>query len=320
MSETDATHICTRLAASLAYQHQANSGAWGHHWQSALWTSLAASAAWFLQDSISASDMELVKQMVADEADWQLTRSVGWWYDRSGTELSAGDTKADENAWNSMVFQAAICMMPNHPNKLDWYDRCRFLMKAAYARPADLASDSSLNGYNMLDNGILENHDIIHPDYFVNPILNMQAVVFWSLIGEPAPDTATHNAHIAYDALTDVTFASPPYDSPGGTCYISGSDALYYPEGTDWGTDRRMNFACFDAFADSFQLAPTSTPSTWAQLHADAALAMQARDTTGQTYQAGDSDVYSGREQWVGIHAAWAWLARWIVATGKYTP
>ena len=45
---------------------------------------------------------------------------------------------------------------------------------------------------------------------------------------------------------------APTIAAPGGTIYIPGSSGIYYLNGNDWGTDRRMHFATLGAMASAF--------------------------------------------------------------------
>jgi hypothetical protein len=265
--------------------------------------------------------------MIADEADWQITQPILFWKTPAGVENFTGDTKAEESSWNGMLMQAATVMLPRHPHRGAWRARCIQLMASAYSRQEDLTSGqiidgaaigSYLDGWNINSDGTVVNHGFIHPDYAGTVVQNLQAVCLFSIARQPVPQAATVNAALIYSSLTGRVFASPPFDPPGGTVYVPGSADLYFPQGNDWGTSRKVHMAALDAMVDSFGIAAGA--DGWGLLHAQAQAAMQARSTTGQTYIAGGEDNYAGREQWVAMNAAWAWLARWVVAAGRYRP
>ncbi|MEO3842609.1 MULTISPECIES: hypothetical protein [unclassified Streptomyces] len=48
-------------------------------------------------------------------------------------------------------------------------------------------------------------------------------------------------------------------------------------------------------------------------VHAGRALAVQERHADGRTYAPEDADPYQGREEWVAMHAGWAYLTRRLV-------
>ncbi|MFH1268599.1 MAG: hypothetical protein ABIK89_22980 [Planctomycetota bacterium] len=85
-----------------------------------------------------------------------------------------GDTKAEENAWDSMIFHVAVAMMPEHPHVLRWKKVAGKLMASAYARKQDMQDETVLDGkpladwldgYNVREDGVVVNHGFFHPDY-----------------------------------------------------------------------------------------------------------------------------------------------------------
>ncbi len=105
-----------------------------------------------------------------------------------------------------------------------------------------------------------------------------------------------------HDALVDLNFTAgtTPYpqaaviQNPGGKIFTTGSSAIYYPNGNDWGTDRRMHFAALDAMAEAFgfDTLASNGGSYWEPYHAQRVADMQARFTDGHTYGAGTEDTY----------------------------
>jgi hypothetical protein len=55
----------------------------------------------------------------------------------------------------------------------------------------------------------------------------------------------------------------------------------------------------------------------WEPLHAREVLTMQQRSADGRTYQSIAEDTYKGREEWVAIQAAQAWLTKWLLHQQK---
>ena len=126
---------------------------------------------------------------------------------------------------------------------------------------------------------------------------------------------------IVYGALVDLKFKTPPYDAPGGTCYKVGSDALYYPQGNDWGTMRRMHMAELDVMVHvaGADAKVSRKGDYWAPLHAQKALDMQGRFTDGRSYGAAAEDTYPNREEWIAEGVGRAYLTQWVAAQGKTT-
>lgn len=318
------------LISSLAYRHKANTrGGWGDHWQSAHWAYFAGFAGWLLWDEFPEKDQEFIRKMVEYEADRFTNYIVPYWKNTEGIEIYKGDTKAEENAWNAQILQLATAMMPEHKNWLAWIRKNIELMISSAARPSDLNNNGTyhgrpvkvwIDGWNINEDGTVINHGFIHPDYMEFIVFNNTAALTATLANQPTPQAAFFNSAIVYKSFTGLDFPSPPYDAPGGTIYIKDSPDIYYPQGNDWGTGRRMNFATMDAFAAAFgydKLAGTDG-SYWEALHAQKVLDMQNRHPDGRTYQTTDEDQYRGREEWVAHHAAWTWIAKWVANSGRF--
>jgi hypothetical protein len=235
-----------------------------------------------------------------------------------------------------MVLQLAASMMPQHPHHPSWYAKNLELMISAFARPSDVTSSTVvsgrplrdwLRGSNIEQDGVVVNHRRAHPDYSTTVSENIQAALVYSLAGQPTPRAALWNADVVYDALVDRIWVAgttyPPggtVQAPGGTVYVRGSEHIYYPQGNDWGTDRRIQPTLFDVQAGAFgfdRLASVAGP-VWERLHGQRALDMQGRSADGRTYQTPTEDTYAGREELVAATAAQAWLTKWIVAQGAY--
>jgi hypothetical protein len=337
VSLSDATARTAKLVRSLAYHHKAREGSsgWGNVWQSALWATLTGTAGWLLWEEFSTTDRGYIRDMVEYESNRFNSYTVPYYRNKAGTIVSAGDSKGEENSWNAMLLQLATNMMPNHPNWHTWMNKNLELMISAYARPLDTTSatvlngkalSTWLNGSNINNDGMMVNHNIIHPDYAASVTSNLYAGLIYSLGGRATPVAALHNANVIYDAMVDLSFttgASYPGTSstvlaPGGTIYRDGASDIYYPQGNDWGTRRRMNFAGLDAHATAFGLDGLASQSAgyWEGYHAQEVLHMQNRHADGHTYADNTEDNYSGKEEWVALLAGRAYLAKWLVYQG----
>lgn len=349
---SEATAKTVRLIGSLAYRHRANSstGAWGvagvpgapgsNGWQTAHWAAFAGFAGWLMWDDLSITDREYVRKMVESEANRFNTYTVPYYRTAAGAYTTPGDTKGEENAWNAQLLQVATAMMPAHPNYAIWMRKSIELELSATARPVDVNSTTVVNGRPLADwldgsnannDGTMVNHDRVHPDYMETIALNAHAGLTYSLARKPTPKAALFNADVIYDAYVDLNFVAGqnPYSgdprltrvnaAPGGTIYRDGGSDIYYPNGNDWGTQRRMQFAAMDVLAASFGFDTLASQKGgyWEPLHAQKVLDMQNRFADRRTYtgafnDAGSEDTYPGREEWVAHHAGWAYLARWL--------
>lgn len=321
--EEKAQEVTLRLIRSLAGRHKSNSGedGWGDQWQSALWAAQAACAAWLMWDKLPATDRELVCRMLLHEADRFLGYEVPYYRDRAGNILSEGDTKAEENAWNSNILTMATAMMPAHPHAARWMEKNIELQLSAYATPADLRRkeeidgvrpDKLLKGSNMNPDGTVVNHRIIHPDYMVAFMQNATNVWIYELAGKPALESSLHNGELIYHTLTERLFnGKTMYRKTAGG---QASPVLYFPEGNDWGGKRQANYWLMDILAHLYgwdRDLPVKALD-WAKARNKEMLYMLSRDTTGQYYQDIKEDRFPSREEWFGSHIAWGYLGWWL--------
>ncbi|MCX7048581.1 MAG: hypothetical protein NTX50_24230, partial [Candidatus Sumerlaeota bacterium] len=281
----------TRLIKGLAAIHKANPGGqWGDHWQSSVWAGLLANAAWLMWDDLDAETRRMVVAMTVHEADRHIAPGykVPYWNGKGG------DTKAEENAWETMILQMAVAMAPTHPHARAWREVCCELLVSAFARESDLTrADITLDGktprewlkgYNIREDGILLNHNIIHNDYMTCISLSLRGLLVCSLAGISAPQSFDFNCDVVYGAFQKVKFAAPPYQAPGGTMYIPGKAEQYYPQGTDWSRFRFDIYYGADAYADILGLDKglERRAREWMAPRATRMLAMQSRFSDGQ--------------------------------------
>jgi hypothetical protein len=330
------------LVRSIACEHRAISpGGWGSGWQTAHWAFLTGEAAWLVWDQLAPQTREYVAQMIVYEASRRLMIMPRYWADRSGIlPAHKGDTKAEEDAWNAGILELAAVMMPKHAQVSNWRRRAIDLELTAYGRIADLSSpevvngvamSSRLKGVNIYDDGTLENHDVIHPDYMSNIQMNWWAADVAGLAGKSVTQAALHNGPLVYGAVSSVNFAegapSPangrPYATPGGTMYRPGTNDIYYPQGSVWGTVRRAHFVSFDAHALAYGL-DSATP--WAakdaltqHLAGQQALVASNGIGDGRTYSydqavANTQESYNGREEYAASQLAAGWLSLYVSA------
>ncbi len=312
-----------RLIRGVAVVHKVNGDpaeGWGDHWQSALWATLAGRAAWMLWEHLDPRTRHMTAAMIEYEADRFIRPgyTVPYWNGKGG------DSKAEENAWNAMVLQLAVAMMPQHPRVPRWKEIASELMVSAFARQEDMESNTTvidgrpvkewLKGYNIRNDGALVNHNIIHCDYMTTVTLNLHAFIVLSLAGQPVPQSADFNAALVFRSLAEQRWPSPPYKAPGGTMYIPGKVEVYYPEGTDWSDYRFDTFYWIDAYAHLFgwDQGFSHRAGDWMRLRAGRILKMQSRHADGRMFAKGEFDTYGGAEQMTCWVMADAFLLHWL--------
>lgn len=326
----DAKTKTLKMIKSLGYRHKSNiSGGWGDAWQSAHWAFMAAYAGWMMWSDLSATDQEYLRKMIEYESNRFNNYAVPYYRDRAGNIIYSGDSKIEENVWNADAIALAACMMPNHQNYNIWMSKVVELFISATARPQDINSTEMLhgktvgqwlNGSNIETNGAVINHGIIHPIYMaINDMIEAQSIFRMAL--KDSPLACKFNVKYLYQALVDVDFPSPPYNSPGGTLYRDGSYTLYYPQGSDWGTEIYDVFSNIDIAARAFGYDElvAQKGSYWEPLHVQKNLDQQNRFTDGHTYLSSAENSYGGREEAVAQRAGWAYLTKWIANQGPIT-
>ncbi len=311
----------TKLIKGLAAIHKANGGKWGDHWQSSLWAAQLCRAGWMMWDDLDHQAKEMICRVVINEAD----RHIHWRYSVPYWSGKGGDSKAEENSWETMVLQQAIAMLPDHPHVNQWKRICSELQISAYARKSDMerthpALDGKspkewLHGYNLREDGIVINHGRIHNDYMsAIAILQMQGFLVYSLAEMSVPETVDFNFDVIYRTLVTKQFKTPPYEPPGGTMFIPEKAEQYYPQGTDWSPLRFASFLCLDTYADIFgyDKGLPHKAKHWRELRAKKILKMQSRHPDGHMYAKGEFDTYPGQEQMVLWVLSDVYLLQWL--------
>jgi len=332
-----------QLVRSIACSHAAVSpDGWGHGWETAHWAMLTGAAAWLVWDRLTPQTRADVTTMVVAEADRLSTQAVTYWGRPNGTIVTPGDTKAEEDAWNSSLLAFAAAMMPRAPHAALWRAKAAEMAVAAYATQADDHSRRRVNGvrlanrlsgFNAYPNGTVENHQRIHPDYSSAIQLLWTSADFDRLARQQVPEAMFHNGGLVYSALSRVEFvpgarspAGGTYQRPGGTVYRRGKSIVYYPQGDDWGRARRSHFVSLDAHARVYAdyLHAGGWPAGRALAKHEIGqrkLVASSGAKDGRTYSvdpavAATQDVYPGREEYAAQNLATAWLALYIEQIG----
>lgn len=318
--------MAIRIAGSVAKRHVSNQpDGWGRVWQSRLWTAIDGTAAWLLWDHLDAATRSAVVRMVTTEAHDLIGYHVPYYRSPDGTVNYPGDTKAEENSWDSMTLQLALAMMPSSPYAAAWSQKNVELLLSAFSRPQDLTDTSViagrpvnewLRGSNANVDGTVTNHGIVHPDYMATLVQSLTAPPMAALAGTSAPAASLFNADVVYSDLSSLDFSSPPFLAPGGTIYIPSSAQLYYPQGNDWGTSRIAHMVAMDELAKDLSLDHEAAVPAAAELdrHLRLVAQMQARSSDGRSYISPSEDTFDLREEWVAYHLGLAWLSDWTAS------
>jgi hypothetical protein len=357
LSRAEALHRTELAIRGVAFTHIVNTPSdfaadrWGkgaaQSWEAAYWCAQAAQAAWWLWDELGPQTRRAVAKMVEQDTDAFINMTVPYWADKQGHIVTPGDTKAEENAWNSMLLASAQAMMPHHPNIAKWRQKASEYQVSAYSRQSDLTNSTLvdgkpakdwLQGFNVFPDGVLVNHNRVHPDYMLAQETCYASMVAVSLARQYIPQSMVFNAELAYRALTEVQFtpgADTKYGTrkaiaaPGGTIYYRTSDGgysadTYYPQDSDWTTKMTDGYLNMDLAATQlgFDAGKPFSAMGWAKARAEALLALQNRaGHDGNIYQPGDwTAKYRGTDEVIFQSNAQAWMQWWLMQNHLMSP
>ncbi len=269
---------------------------WGDAWQSAHWAYALGRAAWFAWDDLPADVRAGVRRVVAHEA--------GRFADATPPHGMKLDTKAEENAWNSRIFSAAVLLMPNDARRNAWEQAFVRWAISSYMRPSDAHCRQIVDGKPVadwftgaciFDDYTCENHGFVHPGYMGCIGITLSCRLDFRLTGRVAPRAVAWNASGVYENLKWM--ATPD----GG--YI-------YPSGQDWALFRNPQKAHLHLLAAAFE----GDPDGWslAQQGWDAMERMQARSADGRMFLPSEYRFPSTQHdtiamlglQWLYLHIA----------------
>ncbi|MFO7903789.1 MAG: hypothetical protein ACQESR_08370 [Planctomycetota bacterium] len=269
---------------------------WGDAWQSAHWAYALGRAAWFSWEDLPDDVRAGVRRVVAHEAE----RFV----DKIPPHGMKRDTKAEENAWNSRIFSAAVLLMPDDPRRKAWEQAFLRWAISSYMRPSDAHCQQVVDGKPVaewfhgaciFEDYTCENHGFVHPGYMGCIGLTLSCHLDFRMTGRDTPRAVAWNAGGVYENLKWM--ATPD----GG--YI-------YPSGQDWALFRNpqkahlhLMMAAFEGDTDGWSLAEAG----W-----DAMKEMQARSADGRVFLPGEYRFPSTQHdtiamfglQWLYLHVA----------------
>lgn len=153
-----------------------NNAYWGsvsnadHVWESSLWATSLAFASHFLADELSEAQKEYIYNMIKAECNYELQRSIPTGYN--------GDTKAEENGWETNILSCALGLYPNDALAPQWFNKLREFAINCYSQTDD-ANDNTIidpeydqktvkdlyKGQNLYDDFTLQNHNYFHTSY-----------------------------------------------------------------------------------------------------------------------------------------------------------
>ena len=139
---------------------------WGRSWQSSLWLGASGLAAILVWDDLDGDLRESIQRVVVDEANQKI--------DVPPPDATPGNTRAEENGWDTHASAVALALFPKHENTSKWLRTAQLLAANTYSIAADHTSDARLGTDRMGDvvtttnvqnDFTLDNHGFFHPSY-----------------------------------------------------------------------------------------------------------------------------------------------------------
>ncbi len=153
-----------------------NNGYWGstsnsdHVWESSLWAMSVAYSAFFQWESLNEAQRGYIRAMLVAECNYELQRTIPTGY--------TGDTKAEENGWETNILAATLGLFPDHALAPRWFERLREFAINCYSHPDDATDHTVIDpeynsltvadlyrGQNLYNDYTLQNHNLFHTSY-----------------------------------------------------------------------------------------------------------------------------------------------------------
>lgn len=141
-----------------------------HVWESSLWATSLAYASYFLNEELDENQKTYIYNMIKAECNYELERSIPTGYN--------GDTKAEENGWETNILSCALGLYPDDALAPKWFDRLRAFAINCYSHVDDAQNTTVIDpeydettvqdlyiGKNLYDDYTLQNHNYFHTSY-----------------------------------------------------------------------------------------------------------------------------------------------------------
>ena len=164
------THKANKLKGCSAGDYWGSTSNTDYVWESSLWSMSVAYSAYFQNDSLTATQKKYIANLVKAECNYELTRTIPTGY--------SGDTKAEENGWETNILSCALGLYPNDALASQWYDRLRAFAINSYSQINDATDATVIDpdynsktvkdlyiGKNLFDDYALQNHNYFHTSY-----------------------------------------------------------------------------------------------------------------------------------------------------------
>lgn len=164
------THKANKLKLATDNKYWGSTDSTDFVWESSLWAMSVACSAFFQYDSLSVGQKNCIYNLVKAECNYELNRSIP-----TGFE---GDSKAEENGWETNILACALGLYPNDELAPLWFDRLRAFAVNCYSHTDDARNQTVIDpsydhktikdyylGNNLYDDYTLQNHNYFHTSY-----------------------------------------------------------------------------------------------------------------------------------------------------------
>src|SRR5574344_1678177 len=227
----------------------ANSTTGGYTWESSLWCESVGYSAWLLGDNLSATDKAHIKHLIMAEANYELTRSIPTKY--------AGDTRAEENVWDTNILSIACALYPDETNADKWYTKLQQVASNCYSMLQDASDTTSVAGkpasswyvgQNLYNDYTLQNHNYFHTSY-QNVVIEELCESYLALKVMQQDNGATKKFDLADNLLWNQ---KPVFDNVLKELALADGE-LAMPNGNDWSMFLYDQLPCYTAMATIFR-------------------------------------------------------------------
>lgn len=226
-----------------------NSSYWGSVWESSLWTESMAFSAWMLGDELSDTDKARVKSVILSEANYDLNRSIPTGY--------SGDTKAEENGWETNILSIACAMYPEETAADSYYLKMQQFASNCYSMYQDVSDTTTVAGHpasywyigqNLYNDYTLQNHNYFHTSY-QNVVIEELCESYLALKLMQQDNGSTKKFEMAENLLWNQ---KPVFDNVLKELALADGE-LAMPNGNDWSLFLYDQLPCYTAMATIFR-------------------------------------------------------------------
>lgn len=150
-----ATHKAVHRRTCADGRYWGSLGKGDYTWESSLWSLSVAYSAFFQWKNLSETERQDVYRLLKAECNYELERNIPTGY--------IGDTKAEENGWETDVLAVTLGLFPHDALASRWFQRLREFAVNSYSHPSD--TSPLYRGQNLYPDYTLQNHNFFHTSY-----------------------------------------------------------------------------------------------------------------------------------------------------------